>query len=318
MEVEENVALNVTDRNGDRVSLENHWNDTAAFLVCGGPSYRSNAYERLADRGVLSLGVNNVAGDVPCSAFVCSDPPRKFHHGIWLDGKILKFIPETKRRGYRAKLRAKVDGEFRTLTARTTDCPSVYYFQRDLAFEPSTFFTSGGAFWGVNDSGVNATHRPKILFTFFLGLRLLHYLGVRRIYLLGVDFWMAPDSGYGFAQRRDAGAIASNNKTYRVATEMIRELKPHMERAGLECFNCNQVSRLDVFGWVPFERALQDCRNGVPAEPFDLKDWYQTDEWLEGRKAYSEGVPIESCPYGADKGIEWRNGWQAGKAEDES
>ena len=311
--------LTLFDRYGQPASLCDHWKNVTAFLVGGGPSYRQVAYQRLAERGVASLGVNNVAGDVPCSAFVCSDPPRKFHHGIWLDPKVLKLVPDPKRTGYRAKLRAKVDGSFKYLKMTTAECPSTYFFQRGLQFEPSQFFHDPGAFWGVNETAVTRSKRPKILFTFFVGLRMLHYLGVRRVYLLGVDFGMGPQQAYGFAQGKAAGGCASNNATYRVALEMLRELKPYIAREGMEVYNTNRESQCNVFDWVPFEVALQDCKGGVPSDPFDLADWYQTDEWVRGRDAFLAGDSIDSCPYqphrkhGDANIAEWKTGWRAGE-----
>lgn len=279
--------LVVYDRRGNKTeALRDLWKDRAAFFVGGGPSLKSLDYMRLADRGVLSLGLNNVAGFVPVRAFTFNDPPEKFHHGIWRDGSIMKFLPRPKlTHKKRGRLREKFsDGSFKYLEEKTTDCPNVWGYDRCDWYTPETFLTEPGASLGNNAKGVEKTGRAKIICSMFLGLRLLHYLGVNRVYLLGVDFHMDPAKGaagqgnYAFGETRDAGAIDSNNGLYTVAAAMLTELRPVFEAAKFGVWNCNQYSALRAFDYVPFEEALADCRNGVPAEPFDLNGWYVKGE----------------------------------------
>lgn len=254
--------------------LRDQWKGCSAFLVCGGPSIKEVPYERLAERGVMSLGINNVSGMVPVSAMTFSDPPEKFHHGVFLDGKILKLVPVHK---MGKRIRAKgPDGRFRFTSLRVMDCPNVWGFRRDLVWEPREFLTSEGAMLGNNKTGVAQNGRPKIIFTFFFGFRLLHYLGVRRIYLLGADFSMKSGGRqYGNYAFWQAGSGDGNNNHYRLANKMLIELRPYLEKAGLYTFNCNPRSRLEAFDHVPFDRAMADCKGHVPEEPFDLKGWYE-------------------------------------------
>ena len=54
--------LRVTDRTKQpTTALRNLLAGGSAFLVCGGPSLSSVEYNRLSERGVFSLGINNVA-----------------------------------------------------------------------------------------------------------------------------------------------------------------------------------------------------------------------------------------------------------------
>lgn len=259
-------------------TLRDIWKHRAGFLVCGGPSLNEIDKDRLGDRGIVSLGVNNVAAYAPVRAFTCSDPPTKFHHGIWLDPALMKIVPIPK---LKQSVRAKVGDEWVPLELgcgypmKVRDCPNVWGYKRSCEWWPGEFLTSNAATWGNNDKGVKATGGHKLLFTFFLALRLVYYLGLRRCYLLGVDFHMSEQYGYSFGQGRDAGASRSNNNSYRHANQWLCKLRPELEAGGMEVYNCNPHSSLEAFDHVPFEQAYLDCQGPMPRQPFDLSGWYE-------------------------------------------
>jgi hypothetical protein len=267
--------LQVTDRYGTLIGhcLRDLWSPSAGFLVGGGPSLQDLDLSILQERGVVSMGINNVAGMAPVTAFVCGDIPDKFHHGIWFDPNILKFIPT---KHLRRPIRAKIGNEFRMTQFRALDCPSLFGFHRSKVsrWNAANFLKTEDATWGLSKDAAKDGKSP-ILFSFFLGLRLMHYLGIRRLYLIGVDFHMDAEHGYAFPQYRWPSAIKSCNNHYRVAIPMLRELKPFFDEAGYQVFNCNETSGLDVFPYVPYEDAVEDCRGLVPAECLDLKSWYE-------------------------------------------
>jgi hypothetical protein len=278
--------------------LKNLWRGCAGFLVCGGPSINALPYHRLAERGICSLAVNNVAGKVPVRAMTFSDPPEKFDEAIFRDPAMMKLVPKPKLT--RGETRRKLDQDRFEYTGRNVrDYPNVWGYERRSWWTPESFLTDPAASNGNNNKGVEKTKRPKILCTMFLGLRLMHFLGVRRVYLLGVDFWMDPalaqdgslsgnyafdDARYdGMADRQKAreealGVINGNNNIYRVANDMLIELRPYLDAAGFEVFNCNEWSRLQAFEHVPFDEALEDCHNGVPEGDLDLRGWYAKGE----------------------------------------
>lgn len=263
-----------------------------AFLVCGGPSVKLIDYHRLNERGIFSLGVNNVAGMVPVNAFTCSDPPMKFHWGIFADPRIMKFLPVPKLGAgkQRGQLRTKEeDGTFRWLGRCAKDCPNVWGYERRSWMMPDhTFFTEPHAAWGNQQAGVDRCDQPKTACTMLLGFRLLYHLGARTIFLLGADFRMNPDAGttnnYAFAQARDEDAINSNNRQFAIAADWLKQLRPTFERFGLEVFNCNPESGLRAFDHVPFDDALKICRGTIPNGPFDLSGWYEKSETKEAIK----------------------------------
>jgi hypothetical protein len=256
------------------------------FLVGGGPSMKTLDLSQLSRRGVWSMGINNVAGHVRTNAFVCSDPPSKFHDGIWLDPSILKFVPIPKlspKRG-RSHLRTKRDGMFSQLIREgrqwlSSDCPNVWGFERRSwwAFD-DTFFTEESAAWGNGGKvGTKKTGNPTVFNTLLLGMRLLYYLGSRRIFLVGVDFKMTDTSGYAFNQGRTREAVESNNAQYRNVNDGLDKMAKAgvFERAGLEIFNCNPMSSLRAFPYVEFNAAVANALKGFPAEPLDLSGWYE-------------------------------------------
>lgn len=274
--------LLVTTRDGNRThALRNHLAGGSAFLVCGGPSINQLDYKRLSERGVFSLGVNNVCGYVPVSAFVCSDPPSKFHSSIFFDPKIIKLLPTPKLRENRGKLRRKIgEAKFEWIDKITTgDCPNTWGFERRSWMAPDeTWFTEPGAPWGNHEAGTRKTKQPKTVNTMLLGLRMLQYLGARRIFLLGVDFKMDPlaelHANYSFGEQRDESAINSNNNQYQVVNNWLIQLRPIFEKFGFYTYNCNPTSCLRAFDYVPFEAALECCRGRVEKEPYDLEGWY--------------------------------------------
>jgi hypothetical protein len=257
-------------------ALRNLWCDRSAFLVCGGPSTNALDMSVLKERGIVSLGINNVCGLHPVRAFVCGDQPEKFHHGIFFDPAIMKFVPKT-RMNNRIRVKQE-DGTFADSAFTAKSCPSLFGYRRDSTWEPEKFLSSEAATWGLGKKQHEETKAPKILFTFFTGLRLLHYLGARRVFLLGADFGMSADRGYSFNQARWAGAIRGNNNHYRIAEPMCHELVPVFKAADYEVYNCNPHSHLRAFSYIPFDEAVEDCRGLVPKEPFDLSGWYEKGE----------------------------------------
>jgi hypothetical protein len=82
--------------------------------------------------------------------------------------------------------------------------------------------------------------------------RLLYYLGVRRVFLLGCDFRMAErQPNYAFPQYRNRASIASNNRLYATLNRRLQRLGPYFDEAGYQVFNCTPGSGLTVYPYVP-------------------------------------------------------------------
>lgn len=259
-----------------QVTLRNLWRGCAAFLVGSGPSLVRDD-PRLNQRGIAAMGINNAAALAPCGACVSTDPAEKIHHSILLDPNIIKFCPDTK---LSHRIRTKIDGRFTLTNLLVKDCPNVFAFRKTGAFNPKTFLTEEKICIGASNE--DKSNRPKCIFTMFAGLRLLHYLGVRRVYLTGMDFHMPYDQQYCGGERHPEEFRIGNQEKYVIAAAMLAELKPHFDATGFEIYNTGRESRLTVFPYVNFDFALQDCKGMVGSEPLDVRGWYD--------KEFKEGV----------------------------
>ena len=250
----------------------------SVFLIGGGPSINALPLELLAKKGVWSLAINNVAAHprIRPQAFIAADPPEKFSHSIWADPGIMKFIPIQKLGGQRGNLRRKIDGQFEPF-GQAHQAPNVWAFERRCYLWPDDrFFSDDGAMWGNLDEGVDRTGEPKTVNTFFLAIRLLHFLGAKKIFLIGLDFKMALDYGYAFNQARDAQAVASNNDQFEIAGDWLFRMQEHgvFARAGIQIFNCNFESGLRAFPFKPFEEAVKEAQGVCETTP-SLDGWYE-------------------------------------------
>lgn len=273
--------LMVTDRLKNRVDLSGMLaNRPAAFLVCGGPSLNLIDPALLNQRGLFTMAVNNAAAwkSFRPSAFVCSDPPMKFHLGIWLDPSVMKFIPLPKLKGGRGVLRKKEEDKFTKTDFSACHCPNVWGFlRRSWMALDDTFFTEEGAAWGNLDEGVMRVGLPKTVNTMLLGIRLLYYLGARQIFLVGCDFKMIEGNTYAFDQGKGDDGVSSNNVQYQNVNEWLTKLQEDgiFSKFGLTIMNTSMNSELKAFPKVSIDAALQTALKGFPQCPLDLNGWYE-------------------------------------------
>lgn len=258
------------ERDGWPVNLAGLWSPCPAFLVCGGPSLQDFDLNRLKDRGVVSLGVNNASAFAPIKAWVFSDEQVKFHHGLFLDPAVMTFAPSPK---LHHRFYIKTAEGFRRSAITIGECPNTYGFERYTCFIPRSFFTTSFAHWGPGKHQWSSVPPIGTLCTMLIGLRLLHYLGVKTIFLLGVDFKGRDGLCYGFPNDK-----AERNRRYQWETEMLAALQRPMRRKGIQVFNCSETSDCKLFPFRPFNEALACCKGSVPDEPFDTTVWYSKDK----------------------------------------
>lgn len=234
------------------VNLNNIWYPSAGFLVCGGPSINSLPYEKLSERGIVSLGINNIATKVPVTAWCHTDSERKFHHGLYLDPKCMTFTPAAK---FSKKVVARLpDGSFAKTNRSLRECPNTFGFKKKMEFNPETFFSTEYAQWG--------TKSPKMLSTMFVGLRLMHYLGCYTVFLIGADF-TAQEGSQQYAFKQDK---KGRQGVYNRYDEYLNKLKPIFDANKFKVYNCNPDSKCTAFDYMPFEEAFKICKGAVPNE----------------------------------------------------
>jgi len=270
----------VIKRNKEPIDLEGLWSPSPGFLVGGGPSLQDFDINRLRERGIVSLGINQCAAMAPVKAWVFSDAHWKFHHALFLDPAIMSFVPTYKATRW---AHAKTELGFQKIEMRIKECPNTLTYDRQTCFVPETFFTTPYAHWGPSKDQPKDRPFPNenekwsgFLCTMMIGLRILYYLGCRRIYLLGIDFQGKDGKCYGFPEEKlDKGRW---ERRYGKEERMLDSLNQEMENRGIEMFNCNPNSRCSLYSHVPFDLAIKDCKGSIPDEPLDTFGWYDKKE----------------------------------------
>jgi hypothetical protein len=280
------------------VNLNGLWYPSPAFLVCGGPSVNKIDYKRLAERGVASLGINNAAGHVPCSAWCFLDAPSRFHYGLFLDPKCLTFMPSSKKDQNNIVVKLP-DKTFQRLRIRLGNTPSALgyirnYNPRDCKKENFLTDYYAHACLGNIDT-LNKKNIATPLCSILIGLRILHYLGCPRVYILGLDLTRDQETKafYSFNEytTKDSNDVyvhpkAKKRRWWRhvLENEMLCNLKTIFKKHNFKVYNCNPDSKCTAFKYVPFEKALKDCKNGIPQEPFDFENYYNKKKIIVGKK----------------------------------
>lgn len=251
-------------RDGHNVFLGDLFRGRPAILVCAGPSLTSHDLTLLDRRGVLTMAVNNAATVVRPRMWCSVDDPGNFADAIWQDAGILKFVPLC----HMEKPFTVRDerGELVAAAERVGDMPAVFGFRRNEAFVADQWLYEDTFNWGNHGNRTDAYGYKGGRSVMYVALRLLFYLGVRRVYLIGCDFRMEfGKQNYAFEQDRSASSVRGNNSAYDVFNARMFYLKPHFEQAGFQVFNCTPNSGLTVFPSASYEEAIGSADTLVPA-----------------------------------------------------
>ena len=242
-------------RDGHNVWMGDMYRGESAFLILGGPSFSKVDKSKLDRAGVLTMGVNNSVKTYRPNLWISVDDPTHFMKSIWFDPKITKFVP------YSHSEKSLFDNEaWQEMTAKVGDCPNVWFYKRNEHFIAKQFLFEDTVNWGNHKD--HGGGRSVML----AAIRVLFYLGIRKIYLLGCDFKMDENTKYHFEQDRAEGSIKGNNSTYELLVDRFTQLKPIFEANGLNIYNCNPDSGLKVFPFVDFDEAIKTSTAGLPAD----------------------------------------------------
>ena len=256
-------------RDGHNLWMSDIYRGCSAFLILGGPSFGAfmkskskievsegkllSHRECLSYPGVLTMSVNNTPKTFRTNMWSCVDDPSHFLKSIWLDPTIQKFVPLD----HTEKL--LFDNETWQMTnIKVGDCPNILYYRRNEKFQAEQYLTENTFNWG-NHSELGGGRTVMLV-----ALRMLFYLGIRRIYLLGCDFSMNKDTKYHFNQNLSPSSIKNNNETYAKLIQRFTLLKPIFEQYGLEVYNCNSASNLKVFPFITFDEAFSEVIQHMP------------------------------------------------------
>lgn len=281
--------------------LESLFKGAACFLVASGPSFKAlSAEDRqlLRSPGLLTMGINNSpAGGQPDvvrpNIWTMVDDVASFVRSIWLDPRVLKFVPHGK-----ANQELFDSNKMAFTKTKVRDCPAVAYYRRPedyeaiRVFNPKEFLTQPGFWWGhtaqvcqcghvrMTKEEAKASGNPREKFcakcgegdswggrsVMFAAVRLAYALGCKVLFLVGVDLDMPAEGegNYSFAQHRSKGSVKSNNKTYRLLNVRFDALRPVFEKAGFHVYNCNPNSNLRSFDHISLREAIHWTLSDFP------------------------------------------------------
>jgi len=249
---------------GCAINVYDHFRSATAFLICSGPSIRDLDLGCLQSRGILTCTTNNAGSLFRSNLWVAYDNPGNFCDVIWRDPGILKFIP-IQRFDQSIRIRdlngALVESDE---TARTM--PATFGYKTNLTFRPNCWLNEDSINCGDRDESEENKKGPTgTRSVMFVALRLLHYLGIRRVFLLGCDFRMSyGGENYAFEQSRSRRSVRMNNYIYRTLNERFKMLLPHFEKGGFDVRNCTPNSSLTVFPHVELEDAVRLATKNMP------------------------------------------------------
>lgn len=242
-------------------ALRGRFTGKSIFSMMTGPSLNSLDYKQLDSRFTFSIKRLPLSHLKP-TIWLCMEKQQDHSYKIWEDKTLIKIVTqEVYDKGYLQPQGPVIDGqESKTLfrMGHINKLKNVYWFKLAQAYKSATYFTEDKVQWGM-DSERKDEHgiqgRRSIMLAHF---RILHHLGFRRIYLLGVDFEMDRLQPYSYDRIKAPGAVAQNNLLYESLQIRLATLYPLMLQNGLEVFNCNPDSKLKVFPYMSYEDALND------------------------------------------------------------
>jgi hypothetical protein len=249
--ITQNLSINeasITRADGEPVNLRGMYAGRSCFLLCGGPSLgKLTARQRrmLSRPGMVTVGLNNSPRVFRPQIWFCVDDADHFIRSIFLDPRIMKFLP----RGKAGKAVFNSDA-WKPMGVTVGECPSTFFFELTHDGYPDQFLSQRQFFWGF--SGDDGGGRSVM----HIAPKLLHWLGFSRVYLVGADFRMSPEEKYAFEQDRAKGSISNNNSTYAKLNDRFDRLRPTLEAAGLTIINCTPGSDLKSFEFMGLTDAI--------------------------------------------------------------
>jgi hypothetical protein len=236
-----------------QVILNGSFKNQSCFLILSGPSLSSFDLSKLNRPGIITFGVNNSPRIFRPCLWTEVDSVQNFLLSIWLDPKIKKFVPMGKQTHNLFD-----NAQWTESHVKVSDCPNVFYYQRNDEFHPETFLSEDTVNWGCRKDFGGA--RSVML----AAIKIIYLLGFKNVFLLGADFKMSDTNKYAFPQDRSAGSIRSNNSAYLKLNTRLTSLKPFLEKAGFFIFNSTPDSGLKAFDYINYDDAVDIALKNFP------------------------------------------------------
>jgi hypothetical protein len=242
-------------RDGHNIWMGDMYRGASCFLILSGPSFAKVDHSLIRKPGILTMSVNNSSYTFRTNLWTCVDDPTHFIRSIWLDPLITKLIPFS-----HVEKPIFNSDTWELMQTKVGDCPNTFFYRRNESFCPEKFLFEDTVNWG--NHGDEGGGRSVML----AAIRLLFYIGVRKIFLLGCDFKMSKEYTYHFKQGRADGSVGGNMKTFALLVQRFTALKPIFDTCGLQIFNCNPESGLRVFPMIDVKDAVEMALGEMPRD----------------------------------------------------
>lgn len=249
------------------VPLIDMYSGCSAFLIASGPSFKNVNQSLLNSPGCWTMTLNNAVKSFRGNAACIVDDPSRFVASLWLDPKIMKFVPTSHFRKpiWDNRTMIKPDGSFEDhwcpMDIVVGDCPNIIGYQRNEKFHAPRYLKEETINWGNHKQYGGG--RSVML----ASIRILYLLGFRHVYLVGVDFEMTNEKRYHFEEGRTESAIKGNMSSYEKMINWFSELKPIFDKEGFIIKNCNPQSNLRIFPIISLEDAVKEATSYIGDVP---------------------------------------------------
>lgn len=239
------TKINFYKDKSNLLDINDLWLNQKVFLLCNGENRNKFDLDLLNQSGIMSMTMNNGGNSFKSTFWTGQDTPTKFVESIWLDPKVMKFVP-LKHRNLRFS--SIVSGQI-------CECPNMIYHKRSSVSTLTDWFTSAEVNWNTTvECGAN--YRSSML----SAIHILYALGFRTIYILGADFIMSPEHKYCFDEDRSPKSINHNNAMYKASIVWFQKMESKLKELGLEIYNCDPESNLKVVPLCDYKEAISKCK----------------------------------------------------------
>jgi hypothetical protein len=242
------------DHNGDRATgWFNIFRGGSAFLICGGPSLERTPIHLLRNPGLLTAAVNNAAVIHRPHIWFSVDVPGHFSEAILRDSGIAKFLM-WKHNSERLTRWDPQSQSHLQIETRARDLPNVWFYEHARGFEANQFLIQPQPTWGWGGAPGEKAGLPCDVM--LPALRILHWMGIRTLYLVGADFEMNAQRPYAFDERSTKSRANWNNRKFRLLNDMFHQMREHFSEYGFKVFNCATGGNLTAFPRIRLEAAV--------------------------------------------------------------
>lgn len=258
----------------ESVCLRDWFIGQALVITLGGPSLAGADLDALRASGVMTMGVNNTWAVYRPDLWVSADAASTFLDSGWADPRILKFAPLAE---LRTRLRRKLpDGSFVPISRTPMVSPRTLFYKRRAGFHPDLFLDQPLPAFGAKNGQLDLTGVRGCRSVLLIALRLAHYLGFRRVALIGADF-RVPDDGpqYASGDFHEPRVAAGNRNAYRALDERLGRLSPVFARAGFSVVNATPGSAMQALPVAGLGEFLEQNAVRDPVG-MDAVGWYAT------------------------------------------